>query len=78
MNLLKNLKVSELVFLLVTLTACVAFGLGKLDSKDFMVLAMAAFSFYFSYKGEVKNTPAPTTDLPSDNVSETLGGAAGK
>lgn len=43
---------SKIVFLAITLTACVGFFLGKLDPKDFMVLAMAAFSFYFSNKGE--------------------------
>jgi hypothetical protein len=42
---------SKLVFILLALTACVGFFLGKLESKDFMVLAMSAFTFYFSNKG---------------------------
>ncbi len=41
---------SKVVFLMITFTACVGFGLGRLDSKDFMVLAVAAFSYYFSIK----------------------------
>jgi asparagine N-glycosylation enzyme membrane subunit Stt3 len=42
---------SKLVFLMLALTACIAFILGILESKDFMVLAISAFSFYFAYKG---------------------------
>ena len=48
---------SKLAFLILVVTACVAFGysvyVGKtvLESKDFMVLLMAAASFYFAYKG---------------------------
>lgn len=43
---------SKLVFLIITLTACLAFLIGKLGSGDFMVLATAAFAFYFSHKGD--------------------------
>ena len=43
---------SKLVFLLIALTACVGFYLGKLESQDFMVLASMAFGFYFSFKGD--------------------------
>ena len=43
---------SKIVFLLLAVTSCVAFFLGKLESKDFMVLAGMAFTFYFSNKGE--------------------------
>ena len=48
---------SKLAFILLILTACVAFGysvyIGKtvLEAKDFMVIVMAAASFYFAYKG---------------------------
>lgn len=49
-NLLKS--ASKIVFLLLTLTACAGFFLGKLESQDFMVLAGMAFGFYFSFKGE--------------------------
>lgn len=44
---------SKIVFLLLALTACIGFFLGMLESKDFMVLAISAFTFYFSNKGEV-------------------------
>jgi hypothetical protein len=43
---------SKIVFLALTVTACVGFFLGKLESKDFMVLAISAFTFYFSNKGD--------------------------
>jgi hypothetical protein len=49
-NILKS--ASKLVFLVLTLSACVGFFMGILDPKDFMVLAMAAFTFYFSNKGD--------------------------
>lgn len=44
---------SKIVFILLTLTACVGFLWGKLEAKDFMLLAIGASSFYFSNKGEV-------------------------
>lgn len=50
MEILKS--ASKLVFLLLALTACVGFFLGKLESTDFMVLASMAFGFYFSFKGD--------------------------
>ena len=52
---------SKLVFLMLTTTACVSFFLGKLEAKDFMVLAGMAFAYYFSFKGETKsgNNEAP-------------------
>jgi asparagine N-glycosylation enzyme membrane subunit Stt3 len=43
---------SKLVFVLLAITACAAFFMGRLEAQDFMVLAMAAFTFYFSHKGE--------------------------
>lgn len=48
---------SKIVFLLLALTACVAFMMGKLESKDFMVLASMAFGFYFAVK------PSDVNDL---------------
>ena len=41
---------SKLVFILLAITTCVCFYLGKLESKDFMLLASMAFAFYFSAK----------------------------
>ena len=43
---------SKIVFILLAVTACAGFFLGKLESKDFMLLATAAFTFYFSNKGD--------------------------
>lgn len=42
---------SKIVFLLLAITACGGFLFGKLEPKDFMVLAISSFSFYFAYKG---------------------------
>ena len=49
-NVLKS--ASKIVFLVLTITACAGFFLGKLESQDFMVLASMAFGFYFSFKGD--------------------------
>lgn len=43
---------SKLVFLILTLSACIGFFMGILESKDFMLLAISAFSFYFSKKDD--------------------------
>ena len=48
MKILKS--ASKLVFLIIAISACLGFFLGKLDPKDFMVLAISAFSFYFAVK----------------------------
>lgn len=42
---------SKVVFIMLTATACVAFLLGTLPADQFMILAVAASSFYFSHKG---------------------------
>lgn len=42
---------SKIVFLTLTATACVGFGFGILGEDNFMLLAVAASSFYFSNKG---------------------------
>lgn len=49
-NLLKS--ASKLVFLLMTLAVIFGLFLGKIDPKDFMVLASMAFAFYFANKGD--------------------------
>lgn len=38
---------AKIVFILLAVTACVGFFLGKLEAKDFMLLASMAFAFYF-------------------------------
>ena len=50
MDILKS--ASKIVFIMLALSACVGFFIGKLDPKDFMLLAGMAFSFYFANKGE--------------------------
>jgi len=47
---------SKLVFVALTLTACVGFLWGKLPTDQFMILAIAASSFYFSNKGSADPT----------------------
>lgn len=41
---------SKIVFIMMALTVCIAFVIGRLEAKDFMVLASMAFSFYFAVK----------------------------
>lgn len=50
MEILKS--ASKLVFVLLAVTACIAFMLGRLGASDFMMLASMAFAFYFANKGE--------------------------
>lgn len=49
---------AKIVFILLTITACVAFLLGILEEQNFMYLTTAAFSFYFANKGS-SNPKAP-------------------
>ena len=48
---------SKIVFILLTVTACAGFLYGKLPVDQFMILAIAASSFYFSNKGESSSGP---------------------
>lgn len=43
---------SKIVFILMAVAVVVLTYLGKVDAKDFIVLASMAFSFYFANKGE--------------------------
>lgn len=45
---------AKIVFIILTLTACGAFLLERLPVDQFMILTMAAYSFYFSNKGDNK------------------------
>lgn len=57
-NILKS--ASKIVFILLALTACIAFVIGVVTPREsdglpvdqFMLLATGAFSFYFANKGE--------------------------
>lgn len=43
---------SKIVFILMAVAVVVLTFVGTVDSKDFMMLAAMAFSFYFANKGE--------------------------
>jgi len=43
---------SKIVFILMAIATVVGMFYGKVDAKDFMILASMAFSFYFANKGE--------------------------
>lgn len=42
---------SKIVFVMMTLATVIGLFTGKVESKDFMILASMAFSFYFANKG---------------------------
>lgn len=50
MEILKS--ASKIVFILMAVSVVILTALGKVDPKDFMMLASMAFAFYFSNKGE--------------------------
>lgn len=43
---------SKIVFILMAIAVTVLTFVGKVDPKDFMMLASMAFSFYFANKGD--------------------------
>ena len=43
---------AKIVFIMMALTACVAYLIGLMEVKDFMYLTAMAFTFYFSNKGD--------------------------
>lgn len=50
MNILES--ASKIVFILMAIGVLALTYVGKIDPKDFMMLAGMAFTFYFSNKGE--------------------------
>lgn len=50
MEILKS--ASKVVFILMAVATVAGLFMGKIDPKDFMILASMAFSFYFANKGE--------------------------
>jgi len=50
---------SKIVFIMLILTSCIGFLIGKLPVDQFMILAIAASSFYFSNKGSVGDSDQP-------------------
>ncbi len=53
---MKPLSASKVVFVLLTATACWGFLAKILPVDQFMILAIAASSFYFSNKGDGSNS----------------------
>lgn len=51
---MKNIysSASKIVFILMAAAVIAGMFYGKVDAKDFMILASMAFSFYFANKGE--------------------------
>lgn len=47
---------SRLVFLIITIAVCLFTYKGIVDPKDFMILAVSAFSYYFTKS--TPNTPS--------------------
>jgi hypothetical protein len=43
---------SKIVFILMAIATITGMFYGRIDAKDFMILASMAFSFYFANKGE--------------------------
>ncbi len=64
MNILNS--ASRIVFILITLAACIGFFLKILPQDQFMLLAISAFSFYFSkpVTPDVSTTTSTTTNIP--------------
>lgn len=56
MNILTS--ASKIVFILMAISVVALTWVGKVDAKDFIVLASMAFSFYFANKGEVNQNYA--------------------
>lgn len=52
---------SKIVFILIAIGAITGFFLGILEAKDFMLLAVSAFSFYFTKTN-------PSSSDSSDNT----------
>jgi hypothetical protein len=46
---------SKIAFLALIFTACGAFLTGRLEAKEFMILASSASAFYFANKGDASN-----------------------
>lgn len=59
---------SRLVFLLLTLTACYAFIRGVLPVDQFMLLAVSAFSFFFTKSFPDTNSETATTKLETSTI----------
>ena len=54
MEYMKNIisSASKIVFILMAVAVIVGMFYGRVEAKDFMILASMAFSFYFANKGD--------------------------
>jgi hypothetical protein len=53
MNMLQLVRsASKIVFIMLSFTACLGLFYGKISEANFMILAVSAFAFYFSKKGD--------------------------
>jgi len=56
---------SKIVLIVLTVTGCAGFLMRILEPKDFMLLAIAVFSYYFGYKPQPPNNE---TQIPPSAV----------
>jgi len=45
---------AKIVFIMVALASCIGVFFGVISEDNFMLLAISAFSFFFSFKGDNK------------------------
>lgn len=76
MNILES--ASKIVFILMAVAVVGLTFIGKVDPKDFMMLAAMVFSFYFSYKGSTDNTTSTTTSTSKTDSTTEVPPFAGK
>lgn len=71
MSTMKKVKSpSAIVFMMLALTACIAFIRKELDVSNFMTLAGVSFAFYFAKKPDSSNDSSQTTtNSPGDSLS---------
>jgi hypothetical protein len=46
---------SKIVFILIAITVCISFVMGRLSETNFMLLGGSAFTFYFAVKPKDAN-----------------------
>lgn len=69
---------TKIVLILVSITACVGFMLGKIDSKDFMTIVMLVLGAYYGASttrpDEVNTTTTGTlpVEIPKESVTSTF------
>lgn len=52
---------TKIVFIMIALTLCIGFFIGKVDGKDFLIIVGMVFAFYYGTKSV---TPTETTTTP--------------